>query len=133
MATLEEPKFLAIHVFPVLGLVTMLPISTLGVTPADATDGTEVPLSLAATTVNVYDVELVKPVTVSGEFAPVAVKPPGEEVVVYPVMACPPLEDGVVKVIVANASPAVATTLVGGSGRVPNAVPPIKFVQVAPL
>jgi hypothetical protein len=41
-----------------------------------------VPLAFVAVTVNVYAVPFVKPVTVIGEDAPVAVIPPGLEVTV---------------------------------------------------
>jgi hypothetical protein len=61
---------------------------------------------------------LVKPVITRGELAPVAVKPPGEEVTVYPVMALPPSEAGAVNATLAWAFPAVATGLVGAPGTV---------------
>jgi hypothetical protein len=41
-----------------------------------------VPTSFVAVTVNVYEVLFVRPVTVSGEPAPLAVNPPGDEVTV---------------------------------------------------
>jgi hypothetical protein len=44
-----------------------------------------VPFIPVAVTVNVYAVPLVNPVTTSGEEEPVAVKPPGLDVTVYPV------------------------------------------------
>jgi hypothetical protein len=53
-----------------------------GVTAPDAAEATELPTALVATTVKVYDVPLVKPGTINGELAPVAVKPPGEDVTV---------------------------------------------------
>jgi hypothetical protein len=61
---------------------------------------------------------LVKPVITRGELAPVAVKLPGEEVTVYPVMALPPSEAGAVNATLAWALPAVATGLVGAPGTV---------------
>ncbi len=61
---------------------------------------------------------MVKPVTTKGEFAPVAVKLPGEDVTVYPVMAPPPLEAGGVNATLAWPFPAVATGLVGAPGTV---------------
>ena len=44
---------------------------------------------------------MVSPVTVIGLAAPEAVKPPGPEVTVYPVIAEPPLLPGAVNVTVA--------------------------------
>jgi hypothetical protein len=59
---------------------------------------------------------LVKPVTVTGEFAPVPVRPPGLEVTVYKVIAAPPVNAGAVKLTVAWVSPAVALAAVGAPG-----------------
>ena len=53
-----------------------------GVTDDDAVEAVPVPTELVATTVKVYAVPLVRPVTVIGEEVPVAVMPPGEEVTV---------------------------------------------------
>lgn len=53
-----------------------------GVTAELAAEGGEFPAALVATTVNVYAVPFVKPVTVSGDEAPVAVRPPGLAVTV---------------------------------------------------
>ena len=60
----------------------------------------------------------VRPVTVAVVAAPaeLAVKEPGLDVTVYPVMADPPLLVGAVHVIVACVLPAVATTDVGVPG-----------------
>jgi hypothetical protein len=52
------------------------------------------------------------------EPALVSVPPAGLDVTVYPVIAVPPLETGAVKVTVAEALPAVATTEVGAPGTV---------------
>jgi hypothetical protein len=89
-----------------------------GETDPDATEATEFPAALVATTVKVYAILVAKPVTTRGELAPVAVIPPGEDVTVYPVMALPPLEEGALKATLAWALPAVATGLVGASGTV---------------
>ena len=51
-----------------------------GVTLLDAAEAALVPMALVAVTVKVYAVPLVKPVTVNGLAAPVAVNPPGDEV-----------------------------------------------------
>ncbi len=61
---------------------------------------------------------MAKPVTTIGELDPEAVKPPGEDVTVYPVMVLPPFEIGAVNATLAWAFPAVATGLVGAPGTV---------------
>jgi hypothetical protein len=53
---------------------------------------------------------------VTGEDVPVPVKPPGEEIAVYPVIAPPPTRFGAVKVTDAKVSPPVAVPIVGASG-----------------
>ena len=53
-----------------------------GVTADDALEAVPVPTELVAVTVKVYAVPLVSPVTVIGDEAPVAVRPPGEDVTV---------------------------------------------------
>jgi hypothetical protein len=57
-----------------------------------------------------------KPDTVTGEDTPVPVKPPGEDVTVYPVIAPPPVFAGAVKVTDAVVLPPVAVPIVGGLG-----------------
>jgi hypothetical protein len=64
----------------------------------DADDAALVPAVLEAVTVNVYEVLDCKPVTVTGDDAPVPVNPPGLEVTVYPVIGNPPSKVGAVKV-----------------------------------
>ena len=59
---------------------------------------------------------MVRPTTVMGEAAPLAVMPPGEDVTVYDVIGDPPLEAGGVKVTLACPSPASARPIVGASG-----------------
>jgi hypothetical protein len=76
-----------------------------------------VPLALVAVTVKVYDVPLVKPVTVIGEPPLVAVWP-RLDVTVYEVIADPPLLPGALNVIVAWPLPAVAVPIVGVPGVV---------------
>jgi hypothetical protein len=72
-------------------------IAPTGVTVPDGPDGEPVPTAFVAVTVNVYPVPFVNPVTVA-LVAPVvdAVKPPGDDVTVYPVIAVPPLLAGAV-------------------------------------
>ena len=67
-----------------------------GTTAEDGAEAALVPFAFVAVTVNVYEVPLVRPVTVQLVVAVVQVNPPGEEVTVYPVMAVPPLFDGAV-------------------------------------
>ena len=93
-----------------------------GVTGADGAEAGLVPMLLVAVTVNVYAVPFVRPVTVSGEPAPVIVSPPGPEVTVYPVIVEPPFDAGGVKETTACALPATAETEVGASGYVASAV-----------
>jgi len=72
-----------------------------------------------AVTVNVYGVEPLRPLTVTGEDAPVPVIDPGLEVAVYPVIADPPLSDGAVKVMLADVELAKeAVPIVGAPGTV---------------
>ena len=92
-----------------------------GVTAEEEEDGTESPISLVATTLNVYGVPLVKPLTTHEEAfaAALHVNPPGEDTTVKPVSAVPPLFAGAVNETVA--APAVVTaadTDVGAPGSV---------------
>ena len=59
-----------------------------------------------------------RPVTVAVVPVEVAVKPPGLEVTVYPVIAAPPVLPGAVHVTVACVLPAVADTEVGAEDTV---------------
>ena len=61
---------------------------------------------------------MVSPITVSGDEAPVAVRPPGEAVTVYPVIAAPPVFAGAVKLTVALPLLPLAEILVGTPGAV---------------
>lgn len=54
--------------------------------------------------------------------APAAVKSPGFDVTVYPVMDAPPLDAVAVKLTVASPMPAVAVPMVGVPGNVAGAV-----------
>src|SRR5262249_23290560 len=90
-----------------------------GVTAAEAPEGALGPATFVASTVNVYDVPFVRPLT-RAVVAPVveAVPPGGFEGTVYPVIGLPPLKAGACQLTVAWALPAVAVTPVGGSGTV---------------
>jgi hypothetical protein len=71
------------------------PGTVLGVTAALGKEASELPAALAAVSVNVYAVPLVRPVTVAVvPMIVLALAPPGEAVTVYPVTGDPPLLDG---------------------------------------
>ena len=89
-----------------------------GVTADDALEAVPVPTELVAVTVKVYAVPLVSPVTVIGDEAPVAVRPSGEEVTVYPVITAPPVFVGAVKLTVALPLLTIAEMLVGTPGAI---------------
>ena len=89
-----------------------------GVTAAEAPEAVPVPTLFVAVTVNVYAVPLVRPVTVIGEEGPVAVRPPGEAVTVYPVIGEPPVFVGAVKLTVALPLLTLALIPVGVPGAV---------------
>ena len=59
---------------------------------------------------------MVKCVTVIGDPVPLAVRPPGDEVKVYPVMGAPPVKEGAMKATVACVSPGVALIAVAEPG-----------------
>lgn len=87
-----------------------------GVTEFDGSEGIEFPSTLVATTVKVYAVPFVRPVTVQ-VVAPVVVqvKDPGEDVTVYPVTGEPLLTPAVHDTS-ADVLPRVAVTAVGFPG-----------------
>ena len=106
-------------VFPRVAVpIVGAPGTMLGTTPLEALEAAPVPTAFVAWTVKVYAVPFVKPVTVNGLAPPVAVKPPGLDVTVYPVIGLPPSEAGAVKSTVACVFPAVAVPIVGASGTV---------------
>ena len=104
-----------------------------GVTADDALEAVPVPMELVAVTVKVYAVPLVSPVTVIGDEAPVAVRPPGEEVTVYPVIAAPPVFVGAVKLTVALPLLTVAEILVGTPGAVVAGVTADDALEAVPV
>lgn len=77
-----------------------------------------VPVALVAFTLNVYDVPVVKPVTVKGDEAPVAVKQPGVDVAVYPVIVAGyPVQVGAVNATSTDVADATdAVPIVGAPG-----------------
>ena len=94
----------------------------LGVTVADAADGSEVPYVFVAVTVNVYEVPGVSPVTVKvlAVVRVLLIPPAGFDVTVYAVMGEPPVDVGAVNTTVAVVLPvAVEVPIPGAVGR-PN-------------
>jgi hypothetical protein len=89
-----------------------------GVTAFDAALCELLPMAFVATTVNVYVVPLVSPVTVIGLAEPLIVILPGFEVTMYPVIGDPPVIDGGVNVTIACAFPFAAVPIVGAPGTV---------------
>jgi hypothetical protein len=89
-----------------------------GVAAFDGAEAGPVPTAFVAVTVNVYLTPFVKPVTVNGLAAPVAVSPPGDAVTVYEVIADPPFDAGALNVTVAWPFPAVAAPALGAPGTV---------------
>lgn len=89
-----------------------------GVTEFELFEIGDDPAALFATTVKLYVVELLRPLTVQlvAPAGAVHVAPPGEAVTVYPVIAAPPSLIGAVNETVALESPATAVMDVGASG-----------------
>jgi hypothetical protein len=71
---------------PVTVILLIAVVITVGtvtcITADEAVEATELPTAFVATTVKVYDIPFVKPVTVRGELDPVAVTPPGLDITV---------------------------------------------------
>ena len=67
-----------------------------------------------------------------GDVVPIAVMPPGLDVTVYPVITLPPVLDGATKATLAEATPAVATTLVGAPGTIAvvTVMVPVAFTEL---
>jgi hypothetical protein len=82
-------------------------------------DGGPVPTAFVAVTVNVYCWPFVSPFTVQpvAPFVP-QVKPPGDAVAVYPVIALPPSDEGAVHERPTWVLPRTADTSVGAPGTV---------------
>jgi hypothetical protein len=136
----EPPSFGAVKLTVALPLLTIAEIlvGTLGaiaagVTADDALEAVLVPTELVATTVKVYAVPLVSPVTVIGDEAPVAVRPSGEEVTVYPVITAPPLLAGAVKLTVALPLLTMAEILVGTPGAIGAGVTADDALEAVPV
>jgi hypothetical protein len=90
-----------------------------------------VPVAFVALTLNVYAVPTLKPETLNGEDAPVAVKQLGVEVAVYPVIvAGNPAQAGAVKGTEAVVLPAeiVAVPIVGAPGTAGHILAPLACI-----
>jgi hypothetical protein len=103
-----------------------------GVTALDGADGGPVPNAFAAVTVKEYATPFVRPVTVIGLAAPVAVSPPGDAVTVYSVIGDPPFDAGAAKLAVACSFPVVAATATGAPGTV-NGVTAFEGADAGPV
>jgi hypothetical protein len=88
----------------------------------DAADAADVPFAFDAVTVNVYEVEPVKPETVIGLDDPVPVIPPGLDVAVY-VVATAPKVAGVNATVAVLEPVAVAVPIVGVCGIAAEVLP----------
>jgi len=85
----------------------------------EANEAADEPSEFFATTVNVYFVPFVNPLTVQVS-APVVehVFPPGDDVTVYPVIGSPPVFVGAAQVTLAEPAPATTAVMVGRPGVV---------------
>jgi hypothetical protein len=82
---LELALAVSVGVVPKLcapGLAKVIVCAAIGVTLLDALEAEPVPAELVAVTLKLYAVPLVRPATVKGDAAPLAVRPPGLEVTV---------------------------------------------------
>ena len=115
--------------------MTVPPVALItGVILLDAVLAADVPFAFVAVTVKVYAVPFVNPVTVSGEEAPDAVNPPGEEVTVKEVIEPPPVTAAVTGTDAVTPSPAsVGVPTVGASGTSEIALPLLVTLDVAAL
>lgn len=87
-----------------------------GVTALDGLEAGLVPAWLRATTVKVYEIVSLRPVTTQLNVVVVQLRPEGCDVATYEVMAEPPCERGAVHETVAEAEPAEAVTERGADG-----------------
>jgi hypothetical protein len=95
-----------------------------GDTELEALDAVDVPLAFVAVTVKVYEVPLIKPVTVIGDEAPDAVMLLGEDVTVYEVIADPPVAPAVNATEICPPTPvSVTAPIVGACGTVVAVTP----------
>jgi hypothetical protein len=83
------------------GVVAGVVAGVVGVTELEAAEELLFAKLFVATTVNVYDVPAVSPVTVIGELEPVTLMLPGLEVTIYDVIGDPPTLVGAVKETIA--------------------------------
>jgi hypothetical protein len=107
------------------------PCTKVGVMLFEAALHGPVPVAFVAFTLNVYAVPTLKPETLNGEDAPVAVKQLGVEVAVYPVIvAGNPAQAGAVKGTEAVVLPAeiVAVPIVGAPGTAGHVLAPFACI-----
>ena len=97
------------------------PATVAGVTEPEATEASDEPISLLATTVNVYAVPLVRPVIVQESSTVSHTTTPSPLVITYPVTGDPPVDAGANQVSVIVESPETPMTLVGANGTVASA------------
>src|SRR5260221_1205730 len=98
----------------------------------DPAEAGPVPMPFTATAVNVYAVPFLSPGTSTGECSPAPIKPPGDEVTMYEVMADPPFESGAAKLTVACPSPAMARTSRGAAGDKSDGVTTFEADEAGP-
>ncbi len=94
-------------------------------TGIDGVDGSDVPATFVAVTVNVYEVPFVSPVTAmvpDPDWDRVPVPPAGFEVAVYEVIGDPPSDEGAVNATSAVAPPVTTTAPMPGLPGVPRGV-----------
>jgi hypothetical protein len=93
-----------------------------GITDCERSEGEPTPITFLAVTVNVYEVPLVRPVTVQGftraQATDVCAVVPMYGVTEYPVIVSPPFDAGAVQAKVAEPAPAVALVITGVPGAV---------------
>ena len=96
------------------------PAGPTGVTEFEALDGRDPPAPLFATTVNMYVAPFDRPdiLQLVAPAGALHVRPPGEAVTVYPVIAAPPLFVGAIQETEAFPSPPEAERDVGDPGTV---------------
>jgi hypothetical protein len=100
----------------------------------EAEDAVDVPFAFVAVTVNVYEDPVVRPLTVTGDDAPVPVNAPGEEVAVNVETAAPPVAFAVnVTDALIPFPPAVAVPIVGACGIVVAVIEPDVVAVEVPL
>ena len=94
------------------------PGTVAGVIGSDATEGSDEPIAFEATTVNVYEVPLARPVIVHEVSTVEHTTAPSPSVTTYPVIGEPPVEAGANQDTVTVEFPATPVTALGAEGAV---------------